>query len=79
VRDAIAAGVLLLALGVWASLRPPTDRMAPSAVPAATCSTWMADAVPGVGPKTREAVAARIRAGQVPAAAVDWFAQNDVR
>lgn len=72
-REAAAAAILLIALGILGALRPTADRAAPAPLPAAACTTWMADAVPGVGPKTREAVAARIRAGQVPAAAHDWF------
>lgn len=72
-RDAIAAAVLVIALGGLAVLRPANDRHPPAAQPAGDCATWMADAIPGVGPKSREQVAARIRAGEVPAAARDWF------
>jgi hypothetical protein len=73
VRDAIAAVVLLIALVGLAVLRPVGDRQAPALQPAADCAVWMADAIPGVGPKSRELVAARIRAGEVPVAARDWF------
>lgn len=72
-RDAIAAGVLLLLLAGLAWLRPPAQRLAPPLLPAASCEPWMADAIPGVGPKTRERAAARIHAGQVPPAAAGWF------
>ncbi|MBN8524506.1 MAG: hypothetical protein J0M02_04110 [Planctomycetes bacterium] len=70
------AAALLLALGGIAWLRPMPDRGAPTPMPADGCLTWMADAIPGVGPKTRDAVAARIRAGDVPAVARDWFAAS---
>lgn len=75
-RDAVAAAVLLLLLGGLTLLRPAADRQAPAPLPAASCTVWMADAVPGVGPKSREQVAERIRAGEVPEAASDWFASR---
>lgn len=78
-REAAAAAALLLALGLLAALRPPPPRAAPDPLPAASCAAWMADAVPGVGTKTRAAVAARIRAGEVPAAAAGWFAAGPAR
>lgn len=71
---AVAAVGLLLLLGLLATLRPLPDRGAPPPLPAAACATWMADAIPRVGPRTRDAVAAAIRRGEVPAAARDWFA-----
>lgn len=72
-RDAAAAATLLIILGGLGLLRPAADRQAPDPLPAASCTVWMADAVPGVGPKSREQVAARIRGGEVPPAARDWF------
>lgn len=75
-RDAVAAAVLLIALGGLAVIRPSVDRQIPAPQPAATCIVWMADAIPGVGPKMREQVAERIRSGDVPTAARDWFASR---
>jgi hypothetical protein len=73
VRELIAVLTLLLLAAGLAWLRPLPDRTAPEPLPAASCAEWMADAIPGVGPKSRDQVAADIRAGTVPAAARDWF------
>ena len=73
VRELIAvSAVLLLAAGL-AALRPLPDRVAPEPLSASDCEEWMADAIPGVGPKNRASVAAAIRAGDVPATAHGWF------
>jgi hypothetical protein len=63
--------VTMLLLLAWA--RPMADRAAPAPLPSAAAEPWMADAIPGVGPRTRERIANEIRAGQVPAAARAWF------
>lgn len=70
---AALAAALLLGLGVRASLLPLRDRQAPPPLPAAACEPWMADAIPKVGAKTRDAVRAGIRAGKIPAPAREWF------
>jgi hypothetical protein len=67
--------LLLAALGVLALVRPGTARTPPPALPAAACMPWMADALPGIGRARREETAARIRAGEVPAAARTWFSR----
>ena len=72
-REVIAVLVVLLVAGALARWRPLPDREPPQPLPAASCQTWMADAIPGVGPKSREQVAAAISSGQVPAKATDWF------
>ena len=72
-RDAVAVVGLLGLAAALAWLRPLPDRVAPAPLPAVSCATWMADAIPGVGAKTRETVAAGIRSGQVPAKAAGWF------
>jgi hypothetical protein len=75
VREPCAVLALLLLAAGLAWLRPLPDRGAPEPLPAATCETWMADAIPGVGPKSRAQVAAGIRAGSIPASAGDWFSR----
>ncbi|MEK7413675.1 MAG: hypothetical protein AAB263_10225 [Planctomycetota bacterium] len=64
---------LLLGLGLLATLRPLPQRTEPPPIPAVQCTTWMADAIPGVGVKHRESTAADIRRGIIPAAARTWF------
>lgn len=71
-RGLVATG-LLLGLGVLATARPQPSRSAPTAIPVAQCEAWMADAIPRVGARKREAVAAAIRRGEVPTAATEWF------
>ena len=70
---ALAVVVLLLVAGLLAWLRPLPQRHPPAPLPTSACAIWMADAVPGVGMKTRAEVAERIRTGTVPAAAREWF------
>lgn len=74
-RETVAVLVLLLLTAAVAWLRPLPGRAAPAALPAADCVGWMADAIPGVGPKRRDEVAAGIRAGAIPAAAEGWFSR----
>lgn len=74
-REVIAVLALLLLAIALAWLRPQPDRAAPAPLPAAACETWMADAIPGVGPKSREQVAAGIRAGAIPHVADSWFSR----
>jgi len=73
VREVIAVLVVLLLAAGLAWLRPQPDRAAPEPLPAAACEVWMADAIPGVGPKSRESVAAGVRSGTIPDAAVGFF------
>jgi hypothetical protein len=73
VRELLPVAGLLLILGLIAVLRPTPSRQAPPSLPPAACQTWMADAIPGIGLKRRDAVAADIRAGVVPPAAQAWF------
>ena len=72
-RSSAAVLLLFALIGAVATLRPPRDRAAPAPMPAARAEGWMADAIPGVGPKRRDAVAEGIRAGRIPPAAQDWF------
>ena len=62
----LTALVLLVAIGglaVWRAARPPADHR----LPAAQAEAWMADCLPGIGPVTREAMAAAIRSGDLEA------------
>jgi hypothetical protein len=59
----------------------PAPPPPPAPVPHAAAEPWMAEALPGVGPKTADQIAAAIRAGDraaLPArahsAAAAWFA-----
>lgn len=72
-RDALAAAALLLGVLALVGLRPASRREPPPPLPTSGCTLWMADAIPRVGPRTREQVAERIRAGDVPPAAAGWF------
>ncbi len=74
-REVIAVLALLLLAAGLACLRPLPDRAAPEPLPAVMCEEWMADAIPGVGPKNRESAAAGIRAGVIPAKADGWFSR----
>lgn len=61
-RVAIAAVVLLTILGLIASLRPKAQRPPIAPVPNRQAEPWMADALPGVGPLTRDRALSAIRA-----------------
>jgi len=54
---------LLLAIAVVAAARRAAAER-DHRLPAGDCEAWMADALPGIGPKTREAMAAAIRSGE---------------
>lgn len=71
-RGLVAAG-LILAMGILAGVRPQPLREAPPPIPAVRCEAWMADAIPRIGVKKREPVAAAIRHGDIPPAAREWF------
>ena len=83
--------VLLLAaalplLGAWAGSRPQPGSGVPARIPLPEAQPWMADCLPGVGVKTRERVAAALRAGRwdaVPArsrgSARAWFSAPPAR
>ena len=73
-RGLMAVG-LLLGLGLLATLRPLTGRQAPLPIPHGRCEAWMADAIPRVGVRKRDAVAAAIRNGEIPPAAQEWFSR----
>jgi len=73
VREALPVGGLLVLLALLAVLRPLPSRQAPPPLAPAVCQSWMADAIPGIGPKRRDEAAAAIRAGAVPAVAQPWF------
>lgn len=62
-KNATVLLVLLLALGLFASLRPGQARPPPPRQDAAQALLWMADCLPGIGPKGRERALAAIRAG----------------
>ncbi len=79
VASALTMIALLAAICASALARHPPARE-PARLPAAACAPWMADALPGVGRKTRDAAAAAIRSGDLaklpPAArtrAREWF------
>jgi len=61
---AVAMVAMLVAISLAALMRHPPPRT-PERIPASVCETWMADALPGVGKKTRDAAAAAIRAGEL--------------
>lgn len=63
--DSLVLAALVAALGLRLVLAPPAPE--PALVPAPACEPWMADALPGVGAKRRDATAAAIRAGDVEA------------
>ena len=63
--EVAAALVALVALGAWATGMPRQPPPVPPRVPANEVQPWMADALPGVGPKRREAAAAAIRSGRI--------------
>ncbi len=72
-RERLPVLILLFLLGALVWLRPSADRAAPQPLPQSSVKPWMADAIPGVGTKTRTRVAEDIRAGHVPGAARGWF------
>lgn len=55
----------LLPLGLLAWLRPLPAPPVPPRLPLSAAQPWMADCLPGVGPKTRERMAAALRAGRI--------------
>ena len=55
--------VAMVLIGSWTLRSPPTPDTPPR-IPAAVSERWMADALPGVGVKTREAVWRKIREGE---------------
>lgn len=64
--------VALVAFGAWATWAPRQATPVPPMLPAAGAEVWMADALPGVGAKRRDAVVEAIRTGRmedVPASA----------
>jgi hypothetical protein len=65
-RDAslIALGIMCLLLGSVAWLRPAPGARIPQRMPSEHAQTWMTDALPGIGTKTRERTAQAIRSGQ---------------
>ena len=70
--EQVAAMVALVALGAWGTWAPRQATPVPPRLPAAGAQVWMADALPGVGAKRREAITEAIRAGRledVPASA----------
>ncbi len=70
----------VVAIGLLSLVRQPIARSLPPKIPADQAKAWMADCLPGVGPKSRERVAQGIRerdlSGLPPAArgrARVWF------
>jgi hypothetical protein len=55
---------LMALLGTLASFRHP-PAIPPERMPATAAKPWMADCLPGVGPRTRERAALDIRAGKL--------------
>jgi hypothetical protein len=58
-RGVLAA--VLLAVALWAQLRPSRPIHAPQPVPAERAQAWMVDALPGVGPKRRDQAVVAVR------------------
>lgn len=78
-RAATAIGALA-ALALLALVRPAEPPPVPVRVDPAACEPWMADCLPGVGAKRRDAAVEAVRAGRIdelttPArsAAGSWF------
>lgn len=65
-RGWVMAVVAMVVIGVW-TLRPAPAPSEPGRISAATSEPWMADALPGVGVKTRDEQWRRIRAGAIEA------------
>jgi hypothetical protein len=61
---AVILMVLMAGLGMKAWWWPMPAPVIPSRVPAACAQPWMADCLPGVGPKSRDRMAEAIRAGR---------------
>jgi hypothetical protein len=73
-RDASFAvlSVVCVGLACTALLRTPPGARVPPRMPTSAAQAWMTDALPGIGQKTRERMAAAIRANtfeQLPARA----------
>lgn len=76
-RALVLLVAVVLALGALRSLRH-RDSVIPPKVSAAEAAPWMADCLPGVGPKRLPAALAALRSGawdQLPRQArpIDWF------
>ncbi len=78
--QALLLGAALPLLGIWAETRPQPGTGVPARIPLSQAQPWMADCLPGVGAKTRDRLAAALRAGRwdaVPvrarASARAWF------
>lgn len=56
--------IAMVVIGLW-SLKPAPAPSEPHPIPYARSEAWMADALPGVGIKTRDQQWQRIRAGQL--------------
>ncbi len=54
-RGGVAVIAAMVAIGLW-SLRPAPAPAIPARVASVGCEEWMADALPGVGVKTRHAI-----------------------
>ncbi len=61
-RISLAIMLLVTAIAVRVATSPRLPR--PPLIPIAEAEPWMAAALPGIGMKTREAMAAHIRAGE---------------
>lgn len=65
-RGWLMVTVAMVVIGLW-SLRSPPAPSDPVRVPAARSEAWMADALPGVGVKTRDQQWQRITSGDLQA------------
>ena len=63
--ERLALIVALLALAGWSTLRPRKMPAAPPLIPVAQAEVWMVDALPGIGPKRRDAALAAVRDGRL--------------
>lgn len=65
IRAAVLTALLMAALIVRVGVSPRPGQ--PPHVPITQAETWMADALTGIGAKTRAAMAVHIRAGEIDA------------
>ncbi len=63
-RGWLMALIAMVMIGLW-SLRPSPAPIQPQQIPHQQSVVWMADALPGVGVKTRDLQWQRIQAGEI--------------
>ena len=65
-RGWVTALVAMVLIGLW-TFRAPPGPSEPRRIPTAMSEPWMADALPGVGIKTRDEQWRKVRAGTIDA------------